>query len=93
MDNAFFQWDDNKARINLRKHGVDFEEGVTIFNDPLVATMPDTAHSENEQRFISIGMSVKGTVLVVVYTERNEKTRLISCRKATKTEIKRYENI
>jgi uncharacterized protein len=93
MDNAIFQWDDRKAKINLRKHGVDFEEGVTIFNDPLLATMPDAEHSENEQRFISIGISVKGTVLVVVYTERNEKTRIISCRKAIKSEVKFYENI
>jgi uncharacterized DUF497 family protein len=93
MDNAIFQWDDHKAKINLHKHGVDFEEGVTVFNDPLLATMPDAEHSENEQRFVSIGISVKGTVLVIVYTERNEKTRIISCRKATKSEVKFYENI
>jgi uncharacterized protein len=55
--------------------------------------MPDTAHSEQESRFIAIGMSASGRLLVVIFTERGDKTRLISCRKATKTEIEFYENI
>jgi uncharacterized DUF497 family protein len=93
MSDNQFEWDGIKAKINLQKHDVSFDESVTIFNDPLIVTMPDVDHSETEQRFISIGMSVKGILLVVIYTERDERIRLISCRKATKREIKFYENI
>lgn len=93
MDETAFEWDDDKARMNLKKHGVSFDEGATIFNDPLIATMPDTVHSEHEPRFIAIGMSANGRLLVVIFTERGDKTRLISCRKATKTETEAYENI
>ncbi len=93
MDETAFEWDHHKARTNLKKHGVSFDEGATIFNDPLIAALPDTAHSEQEPRFIAIGMSANGHLLVVVFTERGDKTRLISCRKATKTETETYENI
>jgi uncharacterized protein len=93
MDETAFEWDDDKARTNLKKHDVSFDEGATIFNDPLIAAMPDTAHSEQEPRFIAIGMSASGRLLVVIFTERDDKTRLISCRKATKTEIEIYENL
>jgi len=93
MAPTIFEWDDKKARANLRKHGVSFDEGATIFNDPLIATMPDTVHSASEARFLALGMSIMGRLLVVIFTERNERIRLISCRKATKAEIKNYENI
>lgn len=93
MNDTQFEWADSKAKTNLEKHGIGFDEGVTVFNDPLIATMPDVNHSKTEQRFISIGMSVKGNVLVVIYTDRDERIRLISCRKATKSEVKIYENI
>ncbi len=93
MDETTFEWDDDKARANLKKHGVSFDEGATVFSDPLIATLPDKAHSDQENRFIAIGMSANGRLLVVIFTERGDKTRLISCRKATKAETEAYENI
>jgi len=92
MKNSEFEWDDEKAESNLKKHGVSFEEGATIFNDPKIATIPDPDHSENEERFISIGISVIRRLLTVVHTYRTERIRLISARKATKAEKKNYEN-
>ena len=93
MQDPEFEWDDDKASSNLKKHKVSFDEGATAFNDPLVANIPDPDHSENEDRFIVIGTSARGNLLVVVFTVRNERIRIISCRKATKTERKIYENI
>lgn len=86
-----FEWDEEKAKANLKKHKVSFEEGTTIFHDLLVATMPDPDHSKDEQRYIAIGLSVNSRLLVVVFTERGAKTRLISCRRATPRERKIYE--
>ncbi len=86
-----YEWADDKAGINLHKHQVSFREGATVFNDPLVATQPDPDHSFDEERYIAIGRSVRGRVLVVVFTEREGKIRLISCRKATPRERKVYE--
>ena len=60
MKNSDFEWDDEKARNNLKKHGVSFEKGATIFNDPRIATISDPDHSDDEERYISIGLSVKG---------------------------------
>jgi uncharacterized DUF497 family protein len=91
METPEFEWDDDKAISNLKKHAVSFEEGATIFNDPMIATIPDPDHSKEEERIISIGVSVQGRLLVVVHTEREEKIRLISCRKATSSERKTYE--
>ena len=91
MENPEFEWDDEKAIRNLEKHDVSFEEGATIFNDPLIATILDPAHSQEEERYISIGISVQGRLLVVIHTEREERIRLISCRKATSAERKTYE--
>lgn len=87
----YYEWDEDKAKINLRKHQVSFQEGATVFNDPLVATLPDPDHSHNEQRYIAIGRSVQGRIRVVVFTERGDKIRVISCRKATSRERKVYE--
>jgi uncharacterized DUF497 family protein len=86
-----FEWDEEKAQSNLKKHKVGFEEGATIFHDLFVATMPDPDHSEDEQRYVSIGLSAKGRLLVVVHTERGNKTRIVSCRKATSREQRIYE--
>ena len=86
-----FEWDEEKAQSNLKDHKVRFEEGATIFHDPFIATRLDPDHSEKEQRYISIGLSVKGRLLVVSHTERGNKTRIISCRKATPTERRIYE--
>lgn len=85
-----FEWDENKALKNKRKHGVDFEEAKTIFNDPFAITIYDPYHSISEDRFIDLGHSSKGRILVVVYTERNETIRLISSRIATKKERQDY---
>jgi len=86
-----FEWDEKKAQLNFEKHKVSFEESVTVFYDPLLATMLDPDHSEDEQRYITIGQSVKGRILTISYTERQNRTRIISCRKATSREKKTYE--
>ena len=85
-----FEWDERKAAGNLKKHKVSFDEARTVFSDPFSITIDDPEHSADEFRFIDIGSSSYGTILVVSYTERN-KIRLISARKATKTERKTYE--
>ena len=86
-----FEWDEEKAKANLKKHRVSFDEATTIFIDPFSVTIPDIDHSLSEQRHIDIGSSDNGRVLVVVYTERGSNIRIISCRKATLSERKRYE--
>ena len=92
MENSEFEWDDEKAQSNLKKHGVSFDEGATIFNDPGIATISDPDHSEDEDRYISIGKSVIRRLLTVIHTYRKERIRLISARKAIKAEKKNYEN-
>jgi uncharacterized protein len=91
MESPEFEWDDEKAISDLKKHDVSFEEGATIFNDPLITTIFDPDHSEGEESYISMGISVQGRLLVVVHTEREERIRLISYRKATNAERKTYE--
>lgn len=86
-----FEWHEEKARENLRKHKVSFEEAKTVFNDPLSITIADPEHSTDADRYIDIGLSAKGQVLVVVYTERGSNIRIISCRKATRSERRTYE--
>jgi hypothetical protein len=91
-----FEWDAKKAKANLKKHKVSFEEAKTIFNDPLLITFPDEEHSEAEDRFISIGMSVTNRILLAVHLEREATEdlliiRIISCRKATVSERRVYE--
>ena len=86
-----FEWDDNKARTNLAKHGASFEEASTVFADPLSLTIPDPAHSQVEDRFIILGQSHRQRLLVVVHTERGDKIRLISARRASRNERKQYE--
>jgi uncharacterized DUF497 family protein len=88
---AFFEWDRQKAEANLRKHGVSFEEAQTVFTDPLSITLSDPDHSEDEVRFIDIGMSDNQRVLAVGYTERGQHIRLINARKASARERKQYE--
>ena len=86
-----FEWDEVKAKANFKKHIVSFEEGKTIFNDPFLFTFPDNEHSINEERYINIGISAKGRVLVLIHTERKGKIRIISCRKTTASERRFYE--
>ena len=94
--NLIFEWDENKAESNLRKHKIEFDEAKTIFNDPLLVTFADDFHSDDEERFISIGNSTSNRILLVVHTEFSETEsetiiRIISCRKATASERKIYE--
>ena len=86
-----FEWDEVKAGQNLRKHGVAFDEGKTIFNDPFLLTFPDVDSSETKERYVNIGSSAKDRVLVLIHTERQGKVRIISCRKATASERRHYE--
>lgn len=81
-----FEWDEDKAEQNLKKHGVSFHEAKTAFNDPCAITIHDPDHSDTEDRYIDIGLSFKGRLIVVSYTERGEIIRIISSRKAEKRE-------
>ncbi|MEW6667128.1 MAG: BrnT family toxin [Thermodesulfobacteriota bacterium] len=87
-----FDWDEVKARANLRKHRVSFYEGKTVFNDPFLLTFADPEHSVREERYINIGMSSRGRMLVVIHTERGGIIRLLSSRKAAPHERKFYES-
>jgi hypothetical protein len=86
-----FEWDPEKAQRNLRKHRVSFDEAVTVFYDPLSATFDDTDHSVGERRYITIGYSARGRLLIVAHTERADSMRIISARRATAHERKRHE--
>ena len=86
-----FEWDANKAGSNLVKHGVSFEEAATVFGDPVSITIPDPAHSKTETRFIILGRSHQGKLLVVTHTERGDNIRIISARHAGRRERKSYE--
>lgn len=86
-----FEWDEEKSKSNFRKHKVSFEEARAVFYDPLSITIADPKHSIDEQRYVDIGRSSKGRILVVVYTERGANIRIISCREATKLERRVYE--
>lgn len=85
-----FEWDNLKAFKNLEKHHVAFEEAKTIFDDPFFITVVDQEHSADEERYITIGLSSQGRVLLVAHTDRGESVRIISARKATKKEERFY---
>ena len=91
MPTPTFEWDANKAAANLRKHGVAFEEGMTAFRDALAAIHSDPDHSGSESRAILVGHSEQGRLLLVSFTERSGKIRIISARKATWRERRAYE--
>ena len=86
-----FKWDPRKAAANLRKHGVDFHEAATVLDDTLSTTFPDEEHSRVESRYLTIGMSSRGRLLVVAHTEDNDAVRMISARTATRHERRFYE--
>ncbi len=86
-----FEWDPEKARKNIEIRGISFDEACTVFRDVLSLTIHDPLHSEDENRFILIGNSFKNRLLVVMHTERGDKIRIISARKATKKERRQYE--
>ena len=85
-----FEWDPEKAEVNLKKHGVSFPEAATVFGDPHELTMSDPDHSEGEARFLSLGQSAVSRVLVVAYTERQGKIRIIHAREASPKERRTY---
>lgn len=84
-----YQWDDNKAKTNLKKHRVDFADAVTVFSDDFAITIADD--HPDEERFVTVGMDALGRILVVVYTWRGESIRIISAWKATNRERKQYD--
>lgn len=86
-----FEWSSEKAGANLSKHGVTFDEARTVFDDPLYVDFFDPDHSEDEERYIIVGRSQQNRLLVVSYTERNGRIRLISARGATRREQDEYE--
>ncbi|MGH7137895.1 MAG: BrnT family toxin [Pirellulales bacterium] len=86
-----FEWDSRKAQRNRQKHGVSFEEASTVFSDPLSVTIDDPLHSDEEDRFIILGESSRRRLLVVSFTEREARIRIISARVATRRERKDYE--
>ena len=86
-----FEWDPEKAASNLRDHKVSFDEASTVFGDPLAMLMADPDHSEEEERYLLLGASLQGRLLVVSFAERPPRTRLISAREATRRERRQYE--
>jgi uncharacterized protein len=87
-----FEWDSPKAQENFLSHGVSFEEATTVFGDPLAGTIPDPDHSEGEARFLTIGLTANGRLIVVSHTEEGDTIRIISAREATSHERKQYES-
>ena len=88
-----FEWDVEKARANVRKHRVSFEEAATVLGDPLSITISDPLHPKEEERSVIIGRSHRGRTLVVVHTERGERIRIISARSASRGERRQYEEV
>ena len=86
------EWDQDKAGANELKHGVTFEEAATVFDDPLALTGYDPDHSSEEDRFLTMGTSVAGRLLVVSHTDRDDRVRIISARTAARRERKDYED-
>lgn len=86
-----FEWNGTKATANRRKHKISFDEAATVFADTLAHVFPDQDHSDDETRFLIIGMSEAGRILVVAHTDRDERTRIISAREATRKERMFYE--
>jgi uncharacterized DUF497 family protein len=86
-----FEWDDKKAGQNKAKHGVSFDEASSVFGDPLAITIADPLHSEDEERFITLGHSHRGRLLVIIFVERRDNIRIISARLATRRERRHYE--
>jgi uncharacterized DUF497 family protein len=86
-----FEWDPRKARANLRKHGVSFHDAATVLLDPLAITIYDPDHSEEEDRYITIGTSASSRLLMVAHTDRGDRVRIINVRELTRAEREAYE--
>jgi uncharacterized protein len=87
-----FEWDPSKAKSNLHRHGVSFEQASTVFDDPLSRTVYDPDHSVEEERFVTIGQSDRGDLLVVCHCDRGDRIRIISSRLAESHERRDYES-
>jgi uncharacterized DUF497 family protein len=86
-----FEWDEEKNRANIKKHGISFEEAKDVFSDPMRVEILDAEHSSYEERYVVIGCIREGIVIIyVAYTERGDAIRLISARKATEEERRYY---
>jgi uncharacterized DUF497 family protein len=85
-----FEWDETKARANLRKHGVDFADAALVFEDERAVTIEDTISAVDEQRYLTVGMDALGRVLVVAYTWRHDRIRTVSARQASPAERRQY---
>jgi len=88
---VIFEWDPDKAAVNLTKHGVSFEEAATVFEDPLAETFDDPDHSDSEERFLTFGMSRQRRALVVAHCDRGERVRIFSARPMTRREKRQHE--
>jgi hypothetical protein len=86
-----FEWSATKAKANVQKHGVSFDEAATVFLDPLALTFPDPSYSRGEEREISIGYSTRHRVVFVSHCQRGDRIRIISARRATRRERRQYE--
>jgi uncharacterized DUF497 family protein len=86
-----FTWDPDKAESNVRRHGVSFHEASTVFGDPLSTTVPDPDHSTEEERYIIVGTSHRGRLVMVAHTEQGDRIRIISARELTRRERRQYE--
>jgi uncharacterized protein len=91
MDDVEFAWDPDKAAANFRKHGVSFEDASSVFRNALAKVLPDPTHSEQEHRSLILGHSAGGRLLLVVFTESDDKIRIISARDASARERREYE--
>jgi len=87
-----FEWNPDKARSNLKKHGISFNEASTVFNDPLSVTFPDSDHSYGEERYVIIDLSNADRILVVPHTDRADLVQIISAREATRNERRFYQD-
>lgn len=86
-----FTWDAKKAQINLKKHGVSFDEALGVFSDPFAETIADPDHSVGEHRFVTLGRTINGKLVAVSHTDEDNVVRIISAREATRYERKSYE--
>jgi len=91
MEDFQFTWDPGKAAANLRKHGVSFEDAATVFRNPLAKVLPDPTHSEQDPRSLAIGHSAGGRLLLVVFSDTDDRIRIISARDASVRERREYE--
>lgn len=87
-----FEWDPNKATSNFAKHNISFHEASTVFSDPLSLTFPDPDRLRDEARYITIGESVQGQLLIISHTDRGQRIRIISARTVTRRERRIYES-